>query len=190
MEARLARVIHTIGEWGPVDAKCSADCFHFFCEPGWNDFVVIPEIHNYWDEFAQGGCAPVTCEYMECSLQQELAKVSDPVLQLTELAAEIVQLDGGALRELASQDERVSLNFERRAIQIAGCAENVLMSVPFTHAQEIELALDGFASARPSAEGATSGRDAARVRERGLTARALVATHSSQYLHLLRLNAW
>jgi hypothetical protein len=61
---------------------------------------------------------------------------------IAELEKLIPSLDGEGIRYLVESTEAFTLNFDRQAIQVLGCGEDVVLSVHLTPMQELDLAVD------------------------------------------------
>lgn len=121
-----------INEWG---GSCIYNCVE--CSQPDQHAVVdqiepLPDAQGHKEICTSSGtCADHACE--------QAFAARDEAEQVESFLA---QLGGHALMSLVQQDHRVTVNTARQAVQIAGCNDRIVLSVPLTEEQSRFLALN------------------------------------------------
>jgi len=130
VRARIGSILATL----PALDQCWTRCT--------TDGCTGQDHRNYWGVGSDDG--PVhTCGSNEggCAWHREQCTKQEgpPIGQLQKL---IPSLDGDGIRYFLESTEALTLNTDRRAIQLLGCDGEVILSVNLTPTQELELAID------------------------------------------------
>lgn len=110
----------------PPQGECPGWCF--FCDPLENLYIVTPNSVVFNDSDTQTNCGHHTPCQFECR-----ASAREDIERVTRVVA---SSDETELRKLLGQVAGLSLNAERRALQLEGCKEDqIVLHLPLTDRQ-------------------------------------------------------